>query len=86
VSNLIVTQTFLSLTKALGTSATFFLFGGISFLALIAVFFTVPETKGLQFEEVERMLEGKDYKPWKRYRRGDDAERTKGREIGIAML
>ncbi|KAK3142103.1 hypothetical protein QOZ80_4BG0342240 [Eleusine coracana subsp. coracana] len=88
VSNLIVTQTFLSLTKALGTSATFFLFCGVSFLALVAVFFTVPETKGLQFEEVERMLERKDYKPWKKYRGGGGAgvvEPTKYRgEIGLA--
>ncbi|XP_062185198.1 probable inositol transporter 2 [Phragmites australis] len=82
VSNLIVTQTFLSLTKALGTSATFFLFCGVSFLALAIVFFTVPETKGLQFEEVERMLERKDYKPWKRYRGGDE-QPAKGREIGL---
>jgi MFS transporter, SP family, solute carrier family 2 (myo-inositol transporter), member 13 len=85
VSNLVVTQTFLSLTKALGTSATFFLFCAISFLALVAVFFTVPETKGLQFEEVERMLERKDYKPWKRYR-GDGVEPSRGgREIGLSM-
>lgn len=81
VSNLIVTQTFLTLTKALGTSATFFLFCGVSFLALVVVFFTVPETKGLQFEEVERMLERKDYKPWKRYRADEPA---KAREIGLA--
>ncbi|KAG8065260.1 hypothetical protein GUJ93_ZPchr0004g38638 [Zizania palustris] len=82
VSNLIVTQTFLSLTKALGTSATFFLFCAISFLALVVVFFTVPETKGLQFEEVEKMLERKDYKPWKRYYPDDP---PKGREIGLAV-
>ncbi|KAL6903521.1 hypothetical protein ACP4OV_004334 [Aristida adscensionis] len=82
VSNLIVTQTFLSLTKALGTSATFFLFCGVSFLALVLVFLTVPETKGLQFEEVERMLERKDYKPWKRYHGGED-QPAKGGEIGL---
>uniref|UniRef100_J3LZI2 Major facilitator superfamily (MFS) profile domain-containing protein n=1 Tax=Oryza brachyantha TaxID=4533 RepID=J3LZI2_ORYBR len=82
VSNLIVTQTFLSLTKALGTSATFFLFCAVSLFALVVVFFTVPETKGLQFEEVEKMLEKKDYKPWKRYR--PDVP-SKGREIGLAV-
>ncbi|CAL5068844.1 unnamed protein product [Urochloa decumbens] len=83
VSNLIVTQTFLSLTKALGTSATFFLFCGVSALALVIVFFTVPETKGLQFEEVERMLERKDYKPWKRYQGVGDLEPARKREIGL---
>uniref|UniRef100_A0A0A8Z5K4 Major facilitator superfamily (MFS) profile domain-containing protein n=1 Tax=Arundo donax TaxID=35708 RepID=A0A0A8Z5K4_ARUDO len=84
VSNLIVTQTFLSLTKALGTSATFFLFCCVSFLALVVVFLTVPETKGLQFEEVERMLERKDYKPWKRYHGGGDVGPAKGGEISLA--
>jgi MFS transporter, SP family, solute carrier family 2 (myo-inositol transporter), member 13 len=83
VSNLIVTQTFLSLTKALGTSVTFFLFCGVSFLALVVVFFTVPETKGLQFEEVERMLERKDYKPWKRYQGVSDVEPAKNSEEGL---
>jgi len=83
VSNLIVTQTFLSLTKALGTSATFFLFCGVSFLALVVVFFTVPETKGLQFEEVERMLERKDYKPWKRYQGVSDVDPAKNSEVGL---
>uniref|UniRef100_A0ACD5UDI4 Uncharacterized protein n=1 Tax=Avena sativa TaxID=4498 RepID=A0ACD5UDI4_AVESA len=83
VSNLIVTQTFLTLTKALGTAATFFLFCGVSFLALIVVFFTVPETKGLQFEEVEKMLDSKDYKPWKRYR---PEVPLKARDIGLSML
>uniref|UniRef100_A0A0D9W727 Major facilitator superfamily (MFS) profile domain-containing protein n=1 Tax=Leersia perrieri TaxID=77586 RepID=A0A0D9W727_9ORYZ len=82
VSNLIVTQTFLSLTKALGTSATFFLFCAVSAFALVVIFFTVPETKGLQFEEVEKMLEQKDYKPWKRYR--PDAP-SKGHEIGMSI-
>jgi SP family myo-inositol transporter-like MFS transporter 13 len=76
VSNLIVTQTFLSLTKALGTSVTFFLF-------CVVVFFTVPETKGLQFEEVERMLERKDYKPWKRYQGVSDVEPAKNSEEGL---
>ncbi|XP_044970325.1 inositol transporter 4-like [Hordeum vulgare subsp. vulgare] len=82
VSNLIVTQTFLTLTKVLGSAATFLLFCGVSFLALIVVFLTVPETKGLQFEEVEKMLESKDYKPWKRYH---PEVPTKGRETGLYM-
>ncbi|KAL2475744.1 Inositol transporter 4 [Abeliophyllum distichum] len=62
VSNLIVSETFLTLTEALGSSGTFLLFAGFSFLGLVAIFFLVPETKGLQFEEVERMLE-KGFKP-----------------------
>lgn len=65
VSNLIVTQTFLSLTEALGTAPTFLLFCGISAVAFVFIFLLVPETKGLSFEEVEKMLESNDYKAWR---------------------
>ncbi|XP_065005605.1 probable inositol transporter 2 [Musa acuminata AAA Group] len=64
ISNLIVTQTFLSLTEALGTAPTFLLFCGISAVAFVFIFLLVPETKGLSFEEVEKMLESNDYKAW----------------------
>lgn len=56
-SNLIVSETFLSLTEALGSAGTFLLFAGFSFIGLVFIFFIVPETKGLPFEEVEKMLE-----------------------------
>lgn len=56
-SNLIVSLSFLSLTKAIGSSGTFLLFAGFSFIGLVAIYFLVPETKGLQFEQVEKMLE-----------------------------
>ena len=62
VSNLIVSETFLTLTEALGSAGTFLLFAGFSFLGLVAIYFLVPETKGLPFEEVEKMLE-KGYRP-----------------------
>ncbi|KAJ8505311.1 hypothetical protein OPV22_006198 [Ensete ventricosum] len=74
VSNLIVTQTFLSLTEALGTAPTFLLFCGISAVALVLIFLLVPETKGLPFEEVEKMLESEDYKAWKKSSVGDRAK------------
>ncbi|GAA0155025.1 transporter [Lithospermum erythrorhizon] len=61
-SNLIVSQSFLSLTEAIGSSGTFLLFAGFSVIGLIFIFFLVPETKGLQFEEVENLL-AKGYKP-----------------------
>lgn len=62
VSNLIVSESFLTLTEALGSAGTFLLFAGFSFIGLIAIYFLVPETKGLHFEEVEKMLE-KGFKP-----------------------
>lgn len=62
VSNLIVSETFLTLTEVLGAAGTFLLFAGFSTIGLVAIFFLVPETKGLQFEEVEKMLK-KGFRP-----------------------
>ncbi|XP_074343822.1 inositol transporter 4-like [Apium graveolens] len=62
VSNLIVSESFLSLTHALGSAGIFLLFAAFSFLGMLAIYFLVPETKGLQFEEVEKMLE-KGFRP-----------------------
>lgn len=59
ISNLIVAQSFLSLTEAIGTSWTFLIFGVISVVALLFVIIYVPETKGLPIEEIEKMLEGR---------------------------
>ncbi|KAF8692623.1 hypothetical protein HU200_039441 [Digitaria exilis] len=66
-SNLLVTQTFLSLTQALGTAGTFMLFCGVSAASFLLLFLLVPETKGLQFEEVEQMLGSDDYRAWKKF-------------------
>eukprot|EP01018_Ginkgo_biloba_P018990 Gb_11512 [translate_table: standard] len=57
ISNLLVAQSFLSLTQLLGTSGTFFLFTCMSVLALIFVLVVVPETKGLSLQEVEKLWE-----------------------------
>ncbi|KAK7284016.1 hypothetical protein RIF29_13767 [Crotalaria pallida] len=59
VSNLIVTQTFLTLTQAIGTAWTFMLFGCVAFIAIFFVLIFVPETKGVPMEEVEEMLNKK---------------------------
>ncbi|GFP83100.1 inositol transporter 4 [Phtheirospermum japonicum] len=63
-SNLIVSETFLTLTERLGSAGTFLLFAGFSSVGLVAIFLLVPETKGLQFAEVEKLLE-KGYSPFK---------------------
>ncbi|KAL2467403.1 putative inositol transporter 2 [Abeliophyllum distichum] len=57
ISNLIVAQSFLSLTQVIGTSWTFLIFGVIAVVALLFVLVCVPETKGLPIEEIEIMLE-----------------------------
>ncbi|XP_059289416.1 inositol transporter 4-like [Lycium ferocissimum] len=64
-SNLIVSLTFLTLIEHLGSSGTFLLFAGFSLLGLIAIFFLVPETKGMQFEEIEKVLQ-KGYSPFRK--------------------
>ncbi|CAM0905348.1 unnamed protein product [Alopecurus aequalis] len=60
VSNLVVAQSFLSLTEAIGPAWTFLIFGGLSVAALAFVLVCVPETKGLPIEEVEKMLERRE--------------------------
>nr|UQE85997.1 inositol transporter 1 isoform [Mesembryanthemum crystallinum] len=55
VSNVIVSESFLSIAAALGTGATFMILAGIALLAIVFVALCVPETKALTFEEVERI-------------------------------
>ncbi|XP_043701301.1 probable inositol transporter 2 [Telopea speciosissima] len=57
ISNLIVSQSFLSLTQAIGTAWTFLIFGVVSVVGVFFVLVCVPETKGLPIEEVEKMLD-----------------------------
>ncbi|XWS56657.1 hypothetical protein CRYUN_Cryun09bG0104600 [Craigia yunnanensis] len=62
ISNLIVSVTSLSLTEALNSAGTFFLFAGFCIIGFIFIYRLVLETKGLQIEEVKQMLET-GYKP-----------------------
>eukprot|EP01018_Ginkgo_biloba_P021411 Gb_00657 [translate_table: standard] len=57
ISNLIVSETFLSLTRAIGVSMTFLVFCCIACATLLFVIFFVPETKGLSLEKLEKMLQ-----------------------------
>lgn len=60
VVNLLVALTFLTLIQALGPSGTFGLYAALTVLALLFVYFVVPETKGVSLEEIERnLLSGK---------------------------
>ena len=56
VSNLIVSETFLSLTSAIGVSKTFLVFMVIAIITLLFVILFVPETKGLSLERLHEML------------------------------
>jgi len=57
ICNLIVSQSFLSLTQSIGTGWTFFIFGVVSVFGLLFVIIYVPETKGMPIEDIEKMLE-----------------------------
>jgi SP family myo-inositol transporter-like MFS transporter 13 len=50
ISNLVVAQTFLSLTKAIGTAATFCMFGIIAVVAILFVAVFVPETRNVAMQ------------------------------------
>ncbi|KAL3642092.1 Integrin alpha chain-like protein (Alpha-int1) [Castilleja foliolosa] len=70
ISNLIVAQSFLSVAEALGIGPTFFILAGVAVVAIAFVALFVPETKGLTFEEVEKI--------WK--------DRASGRRDGVVAL
>lgn len=55
-ANLIVSESFLSMVHSMGASGTFLFFAGASFIGLVVMYFLVPETKGLHFEQVEDLL------------------------------
>ena len=53
----LVSQFFLSLTDAIGTASTFWLFAFFSVLAFVWIKLRVPETKGKTLEEIEQLWE-----------------------------
>jgi MFS family permease len=55
-ANLAVSLTFPILTANVGTSVTFWLFGGFSAAALVFTYYFVPETKGRSLEAIEADL------------------------------
>ncbi|HEX5290206.1 MAG TPA: sugar porter family MFS transporter [Streptosporangiaceae bacterium] len=56
-ANFVVTISFLTLLSAIGNAGTFFLFGGLSLVALIYFQMQVPETKNRSLQEIERDLD-----------------------------
>lgn len=65
VSNLIFAQSFLSIAASVGASVAFLILACVAVVAFVFVLFFVPETKGLSFEQVERLWKerawGKEY-------------------------
>jgi SP family sugar porter-like MFS transporter len=55
-ANLVLTQTFPPLNKALGPHGTFWVYGGICAVSFVVIFFKLPETKGKSLEEIETIF------------------------------
>lgn len=58
---LVVSSTTLSLINALGLAQTFWLYAVISIIAVLFIFFLIPETKGKTLEEIEESLKEKRF-------------------------
>lgn len=57
LSNFFVSSTFLSVDQVLGTSATFGIYAAMVLLGTVVFAFTLPETSGLSFPEIQAMFE-----------------------------
>uniref|UniRef100_A0A158R4E4 AAA domain-containing protein n=1 Tax=Syphacia muris TaxID=451379 RepID=A0A158R4E4_9BILA len=55
-SNLLVTLSYLSVVSLIGKHGLFYVYAGITVIALIYIYFLVPETKGASLEKVETLF------------------------------
>lgn len=57
ISNLIVSFTFLSVVRLLGTYGAFWLYAAMALIGAAVLWKELPETKGLELEEIQRIFE-----------------------------
>lgn len=67
--NLLIALTFLTLARAITRQGAFFLYAGLTFIALIWFYLVIPETKNKGIEEIQDLLKG----PW--FSRGRQSKR-----------
>jgi SP family myo-inositol transporter-like MFS transporter 13 len=54
--NLVISLTFLTLTQRITATGTFWLYAGILVIAWLFVYFLVPETAGLNLEDIQELF------------------------------
>ncbi|CAH1782789.1 unnamed protein product [Owenia fusiformis] len=57
IFNLLISMTFLSLTEALTKYGAFYLYSGFTFIGLVYLAITLPETKGKTLEQVQELFD-----------------------------
>lgn len=78
VSSGVVTMSFLSVSRAITVSGTFFIFSVISAISVVFVHKCVPETKGKSLEEIEIMFQNEAH--WRGEVEMGDSERLMQKE------
>jgi len=59
LTNFLVSQCFLTISEAIGISGVCLLYASFAFAGCTLVWLYLPETKGLTFEEIQRMFRSK---------------------------
>ena len=59
LANFLVSQCFLTIGEAIGVSGVFLVYGACALIGLGFVWSYLPETKGLTFEEIQKLYKSK---------------------------